>query len=103
MDNGFDKTINIYGNIITYGMGSRNTVTISSQEYNTSFVYCLQRYISLSSGEVIEPQEIPVKTEFTNESEVYALMIAVTIALIEGIDSVEIEKKLYKKTLIYNK
>lgn len=101
MDNNFRDNINIFGNIITYGIGSRNTVTVSSlQENNLGFVYCIQRYLSLGIDNIIEPQEIPVHVEYLNDIHLYALMMAVTIGLIEGLKCEEIEEKFSKKIYI---
>lgn len=102
MDNGLNRNINIFGSIITYGFGNRNTVTISSLQYNNvSFVYCLQRYIKSDLDALIEPQEIPINADFISDNELYALMSAITIALIEGVSCKEIEKKLGRKLLIF--
>lgn len=100
MDNNYKENLNIYGNIITYGLGSRNTVTLSSIENNNlGFVYCLQRYLDLEGGFVLEPQDIPFHVEYSNHTHLYSLMIAITIALIEGLNIDYIEKKLSKKVL----
>jgi len=81
-----NNNINIYGNLITYGLGGKNTVTVSSMEDNNSFVYCLQRDLNHNSLGILEPEEIPVNMAFNNEQEIYAAMVAVTISLIEGKD-----------------
>jgi hypothetical protein len=101
MDNSFSGNINIFGNMITYGFGIKNTVTISSvEENNEGFVLCIQRYLSLGLEEALVPQEIPVSLKFNNDTELYAAMAAITIALLEGMSSSYIEKKLSKKVLI---
>lgn len=100
MDNNFNENMNIYGNLITYGIGRKNTVTISSfQENNLGFVYCLQRYLDLGCKGILEPQEVPLHVEFLSITHLYALMLAVTIGLIEGLKIEEIEKKLANKVL----
>ena len=44
MDKCYQNNITIYGNVIAYGFGSKNTVTVSSvEDEKTDFVYCLQR------------------------------------------------------------
>lgn len=89
----FHKDIQIYGNIITYGLGNKNTVTVSSMEKEKgSFVYCIQRYLNPNSLGVLEPQEIPINMEYKNINEIYALMVTITLALINKVD--------YKKILI---
>lgn len=101
MDSSLGGSLNVYGNMITYGFGNKNTVTLSSLEKdNESFVYCLQRYLSLRLNKVLEPQEIPISLKFNNDTELYAAMAAVTIALLEGSSCSDIEKRLYKKYLI---
>ncbi|WP_368489932.1 hypothetical protein [Clostridium sp. BJN0013] len=77
------SNVDICGYIITYGLGSKNTVTISSLDYNSGFVYCLQRDI-MCRGKVVEAQEIPVNVILKDIEELYASMIAITIGLMEG-------------------
>lgn len=92
------KDINVPRGIVTYGIGMKNTITISSLEEN-NFVYCIQQYLYKNNNEPIEPQEIPIRIELYNETHLYALMVAITIGLIEGMKGKEIEKKLSKKYL----
>jgi hypothetical protein len=100
MDNRLEGNINIYGNMITYGFGAKNTVTVSSlEDNNEGFVYCLQRYLSCKLEGALEPQEIPISLKFENDGELYAATIAITIALLEGSNCKDIEKKLSKKLL----
>lgn len=97
-----NNNINICGNIVTYGFGSKNTVTLSSvSDEKLGFVYCIQRYLKLNDTCVLEPQEIPVDMEFNNDTELYAVMIVITIALIEGKDCMYIKKMLSKKNELY--
>jgi hypothetical protein len=101
MDNSFESNINIYGNVITYGFGAKNTVTVSSfEDNNEGFVYCLQRYLKLKFEGTLEPQEIPISLKFENDGELYASIIAVTIALLEGSSCRDVEKRLSKKLLV---
>ncbi|MCM0650632.1 hypothetical protein NBE98_19910 [Clostridium swellfunianum] len=103
MDAKLEGNINIYGNMITYGFGIKNTVTVSSVEDNgESFVYCLQRYLSERIGENIEPQEIPVYIKFYDDNELYAAMVAITISILEGKNITYLEKTLQKKLLVLN-
>lgn len=87
--------IDIYGNIITYGIGSKNTVTVSSIKNKDGFVYCLQRTLSCNDV-ILEPLEIPVKMDFNSDDELYAAMVGITISLIEGksVDNLCLNKKL---------
>ncbi|WP_411680462.1 hypothetical protein [Clostridium thailandense] len=78
------KNVNVYGNIITYGLGSKNTVTVSSMKDNNSFVYCLQRDLNYNAFGKLEPAEIPINISFSGEDEIYAAIVAITISLIEG-------------------
>ncbi|WP_027626852.1 hypothetical protein [Clostridium lundense] len=88
-----DSIINFNGNVVTYGLGNRNTVTVSSMEKgNGSFVYCLQRALAGNNLLVIQPEEIPIKTYFKDNYELYSFMVTITIALIEGINSDSIRK-----------
>jgi UDP-N-acetylmuramyl pentapeptide synthase len=101
MDNKLQGNINIHANMITYGVGSKNTVTVSSlQDNNEGFMYCLQRYLGVSSEKILEPQDIPVNIKFNSDVELYAAMAAVTIALCEGLSCSEIEDRLSKKLLV---
>lgn len=86
------KNVNVYGNIITYGLGSKNTVTVSSMEDNNSFVYCLQRDLNYNTFGKLEPAEIPININFGGEEEIYAAMIGITISLIEGKDLSSLSK-----------
>ncbi|MCM8711629.1 hypothetical protein M2651_11445 [Clostridium sp. SYSU_GA19001] len=98
MDSNFSDNLNVFGNTITYGFGIKNTVTVSSvEDNNLGFVYCLQRYLNLDTINQIEPQEIPIRLQFSDDIHLYALMIAITIGLIQCIDSETIERNLVKK------
>lgn len=86
MDESFKKEINVSGSVITYGLGGKNTVTVSSiKEDNSGFVYCLQRYLKLDFEKILEPQEIPIIMHFENSKELYASMVGITMGLIEGL------------------
>ena len=77
------NNVDISGCIITYGLGSKNTVTISSLDYSSGFVYCLQRDIICEGKRVIEAQEIPVNMPLRDIDELYAAVVAITIGLME--------------------
>jgi hypothetical protein len=81
-----NSNINVYGNLITYGLGGKNTVTVSSMEDNNSFVYCLQRDVTCGSIALVEPEEVPVNMDFSNDEEIYAAIVGITISLIEQKD-----------------
>ncbi|MCI1944490.1 hypothetical protein [Clostridium luticellarii] len=77
-----DGSLNVQGyNIITYGLGSKNTVTISSLDYSSGFVYCLQRDIVQNGHKIIGSQEIPVNMVIKDVDELYAVMIVITMGL----------------------
>lgn len=80
---GKSNDLKIHGYIITYGLGSKNTVTISSLDYNSGFVYCLQRDIVQNGKKIIESQEIPINMVINDIDELYAAMIAITLGLME--------------------
>ena len=80
---GKSNDFKIHGYIITYGLGSKNTVTISSLDYNSGFVYCLQRDIVQNGHSIIESQEIPVDMVLRDIDELYAAMIVITLGLMD--------------------
>lgn len=95
MDKAKRANLQIYGSIITYGIGSKNTLTVSSlTDGYEGFVYCLQRYIKLNDQVSLEPQEIPVGICNKNEEELYARLVCISIRMIEGAGSKDIESKL---------
>jgi len=103
MDQNQGDSIEVYGNIIAFGFGGKNTVTISSVENeNGGFVYCLQRYLNINAFRMLEPQEIPINVEFHKEQELYPYMVCITIALIEGLSNAEIEERLALRCYMKN-
>lgn len=97
MDTVSRASLHINGSIITYGFGSKNTLTISSlDDVYEGFVYCLQRFIKVDERISLEPQEIPVRICYKNEEELYAMLVSISIRMIEGVDSRGIESKLDK-------
>jgi len=103
MDQEQGRSIDIYGNIITYGFGSKSTVTVSSMEKeNGEFVYCLQRYLNLNAFGMMEPQEIPISLDIYYDIDIYSYIVAITIALIEKIKAADIEYALSNKCIIKN-
>jgi hypothetical protein len=95
MDTAKSAMVKIHGSIITYGLGNKNTLTISSLDDGyEGFVYCLQRYIKLDSQVNLEPQEIPVTLRYKNEEELYAMIVCISIRMLEGVDFKKIKNKL---------
>lgn len=98
MDQRQGDNIDVYGNMITYGLGSKNTVTLSSMDKEKGeLVYCLQRYININAPSMLEPQEIPIRAQTCSDVEAYAFLVSVTIALMENIKSSDIENIFNKK------
>lgn len=90
-----NKNIDIKGIVVTYGLGNKNTITLSSLEQESiGIVYCVQRYINTCNKNIIEPQEIPLNIYYRDESYLYAYMVIITIALIQGEHISNIEKKI---------
>jgi hypothetical protein len=98
MDNSLIEGSDIYGNIVTYGFGNKNTVTISSiDSENQSFVYCLQRYLNHNAFAMLQPEEIPVVIDFKNDDELYAAMVGITVAFLENGSIAETKLELINK------
>jgi len=73
------KNIKMY--FITYGLGTKSTITassISDESEFTVFIYCIQRTIKSLKNRYIEPQEFPVKVALTQENDIYSVLAAVT-------------------------
>ncbi|OQB14038.1 MAG: hypothetical protein BWY15_01410 [Firmicutes bacterium ADurb.Bin193] len=68
--------------VVTYGLNSRATLTVSSIE-ESKVVLCLQRSITDLDGRVIEPQEFSVYISGEIDAEMILLMSAVL--LISGV------------------
>lgn len=98
MDSFKECKSSIRGDVITYGFGSKNTVTLSSIESETgNLVYCVQRYIEKDSMPVLQPQEVPVAMNFDDEELLYALMAGLTIVMIECYDFEKIKLRLNER------
>lgn len=100
VDNLSNKKISssIYGNIITYGYGNKNTVTVSSVgDEEGHLIYCLQRNLNNNSLGMLEPIEIPIQGQYYSDMEIYAVIALITISLIEGIDADYLRKKIIEK------
>ncbi|OFI06122.1 hypothetical protein CLOACE_12650 [Clostridium acetireducens DSM 10703] len=97
MDNSINLNTSIFANLITYGFGSKNTVTVSSIEQgNCQFLYCLQRYLNYNNFKMIEPEEIIVNILFKNDEEMYAYMVGITMSLIEDKEISKIQSTIGK-------
>ncbi|EJO5348707.1 hypothetical protein NRP93_002839 [Clostridium botulinum] len=94
-----NKNMDVNGVVITYGLGNKNTVTLSSLEQESiGIVYCIQRYIEIHKEKIIEPQEIPLDIYYKDESFLYAYMVIITVALIQGLNISSIESKIINAT-----
>lgn len=73
--------------LITYGLGSKATVTASSIECGKAirFCYCIQRYLTSFKGYTIEPMEVPFLIKIPGQYNVYNSLAAITAALVYGI------------------
>lgn len=88
----------IRGDVITYGFGSKNTITLSSIESETgNLIYCIQRYINKKSMTALQPQEVPVTMNFDDDELLYALMSGLTIVMIKCYDCDEMKLKLNER------
>lgn len=67
--------------VITCGMNSRNTITLSSYT-ETSCSLTLRRSIECINGKIIEPAEYPIKTAMPYHP--YTIMAVTAIALLNG-------------------
>lgn len=102
MDQILGNNINVNSNIITYGFGNKNTVTVSSVEREEEgMLYCLQRFINVRNN-CIEPQEIPINIGVDSDEEIYACLVGVTMALMENMVQKDIKNSLNKKAIIKN-
>lgn len=75
--------------LITYGLGSKATVTASSIECGKQiqFCYCLQRSLTSFTYASIEPMEIPIVVNAFGQYNVYSSLAAITTALIYGVSA----------------
>lgn len=88
----------IRGDVITYGFGSKNTITLSSIESETGkLVYCIQRYINKNPMFILQPQELPLVMNFDDDELLYALMAGLTIVMLECDDYGKIKIKLNER------
>ncbi|WHH59017.1 Mur ligase family protein [Petroclostridium sp. X23] len=74
--------------VITYGLNSKATITASSIEQDVqdiSLNYCIQRIITTLNKFAIEPQEFPIRIFSSVDKDIYALLAAVTTAIICGV------------------
>ncbi len=79
------KHLNIKnGNIITYGLNSKSSVTASSIREN-SVTVCIQRAIPSLAGAKIEQQEFNVTVSPKHKENVSHMLAAVTAALIDDL------------------
>lgn len=95
MDIKIHTKVKILGDVITFGLGNKNTVTVSSiEDDDLGFVYCLQRTLNGKFSREIHPQEIPMQIQVKDDYELYANIINITIALLEGMEGEDVLKKL---------
>jgi hypothetical protein len=64
--------------VITYGLDSRSTVTMTGWDESRSLL-CVRREILSVSGEVIEPCELPVRTGGDTIEETIAIAVSALV------------------------
>ncbi|MCX8131112.1 MAG: glutamate ligase [Clostridia bacterium] len=80
--------------VVTYGFNSKASMTTSSVGDildKDSFMCCLQRTISATNGQTIEPQEYKLRIEATG-MDVYNVLAAAAFAVVNGIDLSGVEQ-----------
>ncbi|MDF2521880.1 MAG: murE1 [Clostridia bacterium] len=84
--------------VITYGLNKKAAVTATSIDINerTSFNYCLQRSMTSSNGNVLEPFEMPVTVNMLGSRCIHNALAAITCALYYDVDMERIKQTLEK-------
>jgi len=78
--------------IITYGLGNKATITVSSIEEDY-IVLCLQRSIVTLDMTLIEPQEFSVR--LTKKYDIETIMLITSICLISGVPINKLSKFVF--------
>lgn len=84
--------------VITYGLNAKSTITASSIDSNEyiSFICCIQRGITTSNGNEIEPMEFLIKSKTHGVFNVTHFLSAVGAALIYEVPIDNIKDTIYK-------
>jgi hypothetical protein len=81
----FPKCENLNFECISYGLYSKNTVTLSSS-YNDhiggDITICIQRAFKSISNKLIEPQEISINIKDCNKNDIYDILAVATLLLL---------------------
>ncbi|MGB7604856.1 MAG: Mur ligase family protein [Lutisporaceae bacterium] len=82
--------------VVTYGLNKKAAVTATSIDINeqTNFNYCLQRSFTTSSGNVLEPFEMPISINMLGSGNIYNALAAITCALYYDVDMLHIRNTL---------
>lgn len=82
--------------VVTYGLNKKAAVTATSIDINeqTNFNYCLQRSFTTSSGNVLEPFEMPISINMLGSGNIHNALAAITCALYYDVDMLHIRNTL---------
>ena len=83
IENHINSLTKISGNVITYGLNLKSSLTISSIKED-NILLCIQRSIKGINGNLIEEQEFNFKIERNNGNKVYNILIIFAILQIFG-------------------
>ena len=97
-ENVFDILNHSVMSVVTYGMGSKATITASSisdeETEHSTLIICLQRNLPVVGADNLEPEEFPVTIKSSGTDTVYNALAAVTTSLICGITEKSLEEIL---------
>lgn len=84
--------------IITYGLNAKSTITASSLDVNedVSFICSIQRSITTSNGNEIEPMEFPIKVKANGAFDVDDFLSIIGVALIYEVSIDNIKGTTYR-------
>lgn len=78
--------VNAY--LLTYGLNSKATITMSSiNDKNNKLSICQQRTIRTFSGKVVEPQEFIINIKNSSTQKIYNVLATVAVGLIFNVNS----------------
>lgn len=92
----FPFSLNIKTSLVTCGLNPRSGVTVSSVSedyYNEKILCCIQKSIQTLSGNIIVPQEFPVKLEGGN-NDISKALAAIAAAIIDDVEFSELDGNL---------
>lgn len=82
--------------VITFGLNKKAAVTATSinMDQQVTFNYCLQRSFTTSSGNVLEPFEMPITINMLGNQSIYNALAVITCALYYDVDLGHIKRTL---------